>query len=50
MKVIAINGSLRKNWNTGTLLKNALDGAVCTEAKGEFIRACVKETRGFTMT
>ncbi len=32
MKVIAINGSPRKNWNTDTLLKNALDGAAATGA------------------
>ena len=28
MKVIAINGSPRKEWNTATLLKKALEGAV----------------------
>jgi len=27
MKVMAINGSPRKNWNTDTLLKNVLDEA-----------------------
>ena len=27
MKVIALNGSPRKKWNTATLLKYALDGA-----------------------
>lgn len=27
MKAIAVNGSPRKNWNTGTLLKKALEGA-----------------------
>lgn len=27
MKVIAVNGSPRKNWNTATLLQKALDGA-----------------------
>ena len=32
MKVIAINGSPRKNWNTDTLLKNALDGAASAGA------------------
>lgn len=28
MKIIAVNGSPRKNWNTDTLLRNVLDGAV----------------------
>ncbi len=27
MKVIAINGSPRKKWNTATLLEKALEGA-----------------------
>ncbi|EGW37014.1 NADPH-dependent FMN reductase [Desulfosporosinus sp. OT] len=27
MKVIAVNGSPRKNWNTATLLQKALEGA-----------------------
>ncbi len=27
MKIVGINGSPRKNWNTGTLLKKALEGA-----------------------
>ena len=27
MKIIAINGSPRKNWNTARLLEAALDGA-----------------------
>ena len=35
MKVIAVNGSPRKNWNTATLLQKALDGAASQEAETE---------------
>ncbi|WP_291567981.1 MULTISPECIES: flavodoxin family protein [unclassified Clostridium] len=37
MKVIAINGSPRKNANTATLLKNALEGASSQGAETELI-------------
>lgn len=37
MKIIAINGSPRKNWNTATLLKKALDGAASKGAETELI-------------
>jgi multimeric flavodoxin WrbA len=37
MKVIALNGSPRKNFNTGTLLKKALEGAESEEADTELI-------------
>ena len=37
MRVIAINGSPRKNWNTATLLKNALEGAASQGAETEMI-------------
>ena len=37
MKVIAINGSPRKNWNTATLIKNALEGAESEGAVTELI-------------
>lgn len=37
MKVIAVNGGPRKNWNTATLLQNALDGAKSTGAQTEVI-------------
>lgn len=37
MKVIAINGSPRKEWNTATLLKKALEGAESQGAKTELI-------------
>jgi multimeric flavodoxin WrbA len=37
MKVIALNGSPRKKWNTATLLKHALDGAASRGADTELI-------------
>ena len=37
MKVIAINGSPRKNWNTATLLQKALDGAASQGAETEIV-------------
>ena len=37
MKVIAINGSPRKGWNTDTLLKKALDGAASAGAETEMV-------------
>ena len=37
MNVLAINGSPRKNWNTATLLNNALEGAASTGAATELI-------------
>jgi len=37
MKVIAINGSPRKKWNTATLLQHALDGAESAGAKTKLI-------------
>lgn len=37
MKVIAINGSPRKNWNTATLLQEALEGAKSVGADTEII-------------
>jgi multimeric flavodoxin WrbA len=37
MKVIALNGSPRKKWNTATLLKHALDGAASKGAETELI-------------
>ena len=35
MKAIAVNGSPRKDWNTGTLLKKALEGAGSAGAETE---------------
>ena len=37
MKVIALNGSPRKKWNTATLLKHALDGAASKGADTELV-------------
>ena len=37
MKVIAINGSPRKNWNTDILLKKVLDGAAASGAETEMV-------------
>ncbi len=37
MNIIAINGSPRKKWNTGTLLQKALDGAASKGARTLFV-------------
>lgn len=37
MKVLAINGSPRKTWNTATLLKKALEGAASQGAVTELV-------------
>lgn len=37
MKVLAFNGSPRKDWNTATLLKHALEGAASRGAETELI-------------
>ena len=37
MKIIAINGSPRKNWNTDTLLRNVLSGAASAGAETEMV-------------
>jgi multimeric flavodoxin WrbA len=37
MKILAINGSPRKTWNTVTLLQNALDGAASGGAETELV-------------
>jgi multimeric flavodoxin WrbA len=37
MKVLAFNGSPRKEWNTATLLKKALEGAASQGAEAELI-------------
>lgn len=48
MKVIAINGSPRKEWNTATLLKNALEGAASKGAQTELIDLYDLEYKGCT--
>lgn len=37
MYILAVNGSPRKNWNTATLLKKALEGAVSEGAETELV-------------
>jgi multimeric flavodoxin WrbA len=37
MKIVGINGSPRKNWNTATLVQKALDGAAAQNAETELI-------------
>ena len=37
MKVLALNGSPRKNWNTGILLNHALEGAASHGAETEIV-------------
>ncbi len=46
MKVIAINGSPRKQWNTGTLLNKALEGAASKGAETEIIQLYDLEYKG----
>lgn len=48
MKVIAINGSPRKNWNTATLLEKALDGAKSVGADVEMIHLYDLSFKGCT--
>lgn len=46
MKAIAINGSPRKDWNTGTLLKKAVDGAASLGAETEVINLYELDYKG----
>ena len=46
MKVIAINGSARKGWNTHTLLQKALEGAVSKGAQTEMVNLYDLDFRG----
>lgn len=48
MKVIAINGSPRKSWNTATLLQTALDGAKSVGASTEIIHLYDLNFKGCT--
>ena len=48
MKVIAINGSPRKDWNTGTLLNKALEGAASQNAETELINLYDLQYKGCT--
>jgi len=46
MKVLGFNGSPRKNWNTATLLKKALEGASSRGAETEFVHLNGLQYRG----
>jgi multimeric flavodoxin WrbA len=46
MKVIAVNGSPRKEWNTATLLKRALDGAASKGAETKLVHLYDLDYRG----
>ncbi len=48
MKIIAINGSPRKNWNTHILLEKSLDGAKAAGAQTELINLYDLEYKGCT--
>ena len=48
MKVIAVNGSPRKKWNTATLLEKALEGAVSEGAETEIIHLYDLNFKGCT--
>ena len=48
MKVIAINGSPRKKWNTATMLRHALEGAASGGAETELIHLYDLEFKGCT--
>jgi multimeric flavodoxin WrbA len=46
VKVLAVNGSPRKTWNTATVLKNALEGAASQGAETELINLYDLNYRG----
>jgi len=46
MKIIAVNGSPRKKWNTDTLLQKALEGAAAQGAETELIQLGDIDFRG----
>ena len=48
MKVIAINGSPRKKWNTATMLEKALEGAASEGAETEIIHLYDLNFKGCT--
>ena len=48
MKLIAINGSPRKDWNTGTLLSKVLEGAASQNAETELINLYDLQYKGCT--
>lgn len=48
MKVLAVNGSPRKRWNTATLLKEALKGAASVGAETELVHLYDLDFKGCT--
>jgi multimeric flavodoxin WrbA len=48
MTIIGINGSPRKNWNTATLLTNALEGAASQGAETEIVHLYDLDFKGCT--
>ncbi len=48
MKVVAINGSPRKKWNTATLLEKVLEGAASEGAETEMIHLYDLNFKGCT--
>lgn len=48
MKVLAINGSPRKKWNTATLLENGLEGAASLGAETELVHLYDFDFKGCT--
>ncbi len=46
MKVIGINGGARKNWNTDTLVKKALEGAASAGAETELVELYAEPVKG----
>jgi len=48
VKVIAINGSSRKKWNTATLLEKALEGAASQGAETELVHLYDLDFKGCT--
>lgn len=46
MKVIGINGSARRDWNTDTLVKKALEGASAAGAETELIELYAEPIKG----
>ena len=48
MKIFAINGSPRKDWNTGTLLNKVLEGAASQNAETELVNLYDLQYKGCT--
>lgn len=46
MKVLGINGGARKNWNTATLVKKALEGAEAAGAETEYVELYAEPLKG----